>query len=82
MSGKKMEGNEEQRRKAARRARDRGHDPSAEGKTHGASKQREHLRNKEDHREKLEKIREGKQPVIAENTPEARPGYGPSSRTR
>jgi hypothetical protein len=82
MSGKKMEGNEEQRRKAARRARDRGHDPSDEGKTQGASKQREHLRNKEDHREKLEKIREGKQPVIAENTPEIRPGYGSSSRTR
>jgi hypothetical protein len=82
MSGKKMEGSEEQRRKAARRARVRGREPSAEGKTQGASKQREHLRNKEDHREKIETIREGKQPVIAENVPKIRPGYGSSSRNR
>jgi hypothetical protein len=82
MSGKKMEGDEEQRRKAARRARDRGREPSAEGKTQGASKQREHLRNKEDHREKIETIREGKQPIIAENVPDTRPGYGSSSRNR
>jgi hypothetical protein len=82
MSGKKMEGDEEQRRKAARRARERGRQPSAEGKTQGASKQREHLRNKEEHREKIETIREGKQPIIAENTPEPRPGYGQASRDR
>src|SRR5215211_3070903 len=63
MSGRQMEGNEEQRRKAARMARDRGREPSAEGKTQGASKQREHVRNKQDHREKIETIREGKQPV-------------------
>jgi len=82
MSGKKMEGNEEQRRKAARRARDRGHEPSAEGKTQGASKQRRHLRDKEGHREKIDTIREGKQPIIAENTPETRPGYGRSAGDR
>jgi hypothetical protein len=82
MSGKKMEGDEEQRRKAARRARERGRQPSAEGKTQGASKQREHLRNKEEHREKIETIREGKQPIISENTPEPRPGYGQASRDR
>ena len=80
MSGKKMEGNEDQRRKAARRARQRGREPSAEGMTQGASKQRQHLRDKEEHREKIEAIREGKQPVIAENVLETRPGYGPASR--
>lgn len=78
MSGKKMEGNEEQRRKAARRARDRGRDPSAEGATQGASKQRHHLPQDEDHREKIETIRKGKQPTISENIPESRPGYGSS----
>jgi hypothetical protein len=41
-----------------------------------------HVRNREDDREKIETIREGKQPVIAENVPETRPGYGLSSRNR
>lgn len=82
MSGKKMEGNEEQRRRAARKARERGRDPSAEGATQGASKQRRHLEQGEDHREKIETIRQGKQPIIAENTPETRPGYGRSPRGR
>jgi len=42
MSGKQMEGDNEQRRTRARRARERGHTPSEEGVTLGASKQREH----------------------------------------
>ena len=75
MSGKKMEGNEQQRRRAAREARKRGNDPSAESTTMGASKQRRHLPQDEDHREKIETIRKGKQPDISENVPDTRPGY-------
>lgn len=76
MGGKKMEGNEEQRRKKAREARERGNAPSEEHATTGASKQRHHEGDDAGHREKIEKIREGKQDVIRENTPEPRPGYG------
>lgn len=40
--GKKMEGNEELRRKKARQARERGHVPSESGGTLGSTKQRDH----------------------------------------
>jgi hypothetical protein len=76
MRGRKMEGDEQQRRKKGREARERGHAPSEEGATTGASKQRQHVGQREGHREKLDTIREGKQDVIRENTPEPRPGYG------
>lgn len=76
MAGKKMEGDEQQRRKKAREARERGNAPSEEGATTGGSKQRQHTGQREGHREKIEKIREGKQDVIQQNTPEPRPGYG------
>ena len=76
MSGKQMEGSEEQKRKNARESRKKGSTPSAEGVTSGASKQRHHKGRDEDHREKVESIRRGKQDVIRENTPEPRPGYG------
>jgi hypothetical protein len=45
MAGKKMEGNEEQRRAAAREAAAAGESPSARNETTGASKQRTHLRH-------------------------------------
>ncbi|MGC0208303.1 hypothetical protein [Streptomyces levis] len=45
MAGKKMEGNEEQRRAAAREASAAGESPSARNETTGASKQRTHLRH-------------------------------------
>ncbi|MGV9990164.1 hypothetical protein [Streptomyces sp. NPDC003374] len=45
MVGKKMEGNEEQRRAAAREAAADGENPSARNETTGASKQRTHLRH-------------------------------------
>lgn len=76
MGGKKMEGNAEQKRQKARDARERGNDPSEEGVTTGASKQRRQLGTDEEHVEKLDSIRRGKQDVIGENTPEPRPGYG------
>lgn len=76
MSGKQMEGDNKQRRKKAKEARDEGKAPSETGATTGASKQRKHLGEKADHREKVDTIRQGKQDVIRENTPEVRPGYG------
>ena len=76
MGGKQMEGNEEQRRKKAREAREEGKAPSETGATKGASKQRQDQGDDTGYREKIETIREGKQDVIQQNTPEPRPGYG------
>jgi hypothetical protein len=76
MAGKKMEGNEEQRRAKAREARREGEAPSARGATLGASKQPRHLPDDEDHAEKLRSIHEGKQPNPGQHVsrPEPRPG--------
>ena len=77
MGGKQMEGNEEQKRQAAREARKEGKKPSEAHATTGSSQQREHLDSSEDdHRERIENIRAGKPDVIRENTPEPKPGYG------
>lgn len=75
MSGKKMEGNDAQRRAKAREARADGSTPSAEHVTTGASKQ-PHTRPKQErhhHRERLEEIHKGKQ---QDASPEPKPGYG------
>jgi uncharacterized membrane protein YoaK (UPF0700 family) len=61
VSGKKMEGNEEQRRAAARQAREHGSDPSAAGVSTGASKQRHHLPRHDDHEQKIDAPLQGKQ---------------------
>lgn len=74
MSGKKMEGNEQQKRQAAREAREEGKSPSEMGATTGASKQRTEASGGMTHQQKLDLKREGKHDVIGENTPEARPG--------
>lgn len=76
MAGKKMEGNEQQRRRKARDARAAGQRPSEQGATQGASKQRKHLPREEPHAEKLQSIREGKQPDPGQHvtTPRPRPG--------
>jgi hypothetical protein len=75
MAGKKMEGNEDQRRRKAREAKRAGKLPSEEGATLGASKQPKHLPDDEDHVEKLQSIRQGKQPVLGHDvtTPQPRP---------
>jgi hypothetical protein len=67
MVRKKVEGNEEQRRAAARAARAAGERPSARNVTTGASKQRTHLpdRNSLDHDERMEPLTRGKQRVEA-----------------
>lgn len=77
MGGKQMEGSEEQKRKRAREARERGEKPSESHATTGSTQQREHLGNEEDdHAKRVENIRAGKPDVISENTPEPKPGYG------
>jgi hypothetical protein len=78
--GKQMEGDNRQRRNKARAARERGNLPSEEGVTTGGSQQRHSMHKDEDHADKLDAIRRGKQKVIRENTPEPRPGSRPSPR--
>jgi hypothetical protein len=73
MAGKKMEGNEEQRRRKAREAKRTGKLPSEYGATLGASKQRKHLPEHGDHVEKLAAIHEGKQPVAGQHVHHPRP---------
>jgi hypothetical protein len=68
---KQTEGNEQQRRRAARDARARGRSASEVAATTGASKQDHHVRRKQDHAAKLETLREGKQ---QERHPQPRPG--------
>ncbi|UED84977.1 hypothetical protein [Streptomyces profundus] len=67
MVRKKVEGNEEQRRAAARSAREAGESPSARNVTTGGSKQRTHVpdRNSWSHEERTEPLERGKQRVEA-----------------
>ncbi|HWV56175.1 MAG TPA: hypothetical protein VNZ57_01770 [Longimicrobiales bacterium] len=73
MPGREMEGDNRYRRVRARKARKTGKRASEIGATLGASKQRKHL-SEEPHAVKVRTIREGKQKVIRENSPEPRPG--------
>ena len=57
---RKMEGNDEQRRQAAREARAQGKAPSEVGATQGASKQRKSARQSDSHQEKMDMKSEGK----------------------
>jgi hypothetical protein len=61
MVRKKTEGNEEQRRSAARQAREAGISPSALQETTGASKQRSHQPAREPHDERQAFVHQGKQ---------------------
>jgi hypothetical protein len=61
MVGKKVEGNEDQRRAAAREARREGVAPSALKETTGASKQPGHHGRHDPHEEKVDSIHQGKQ---------------------
>ncbi|MBI4543642.1 MAG: hypothetical protein HY703_00415 [Gemmatimonadetes bacterium] len=74
MPGRQMEGDNRYRRRKAREAHKRGHLPSDEAVTLGASKQRHHMQQDDPHVQKLETIREGKQKVISKARPEPRPG--------
>jgi hypothetical protein len=74
--GKQMEGDNKERRKKAKEARERGNTASEENATMGASKQREKAGTDDEYPDTLEGIRDGKHKVIRENTPERKPGYG------
>jgi hypothetical protein len=74
MAGKQMEGDNKQRRAAAKKAREEGKRASEIGASTGSSKQRAEADTSMSHQEKLDLQREGKHDVIRENTPEARPG--------
>ncbi len=72
--GKQMEGDNRERRRKAKQAREEGKAPSEVGATLGASKQRTEAENNMTHQERIDLKREGKHDVIRENTPETRPG--------
>lgn len=57
---KQMEGNEEQRRAAARAAKEQGKKPSEVGATLGASKQPKKVEKNASHQERVETTHEGK----------------------
>ena len=67
-----MEGNEEQRRQAARDAREQGRQPSEMHATTGASKQRKEANSNASHQERLEQRHVGKQQPPPDDEP--RPG--------
>lgn len=76
MVRKQMEGDNRQRRAAAREAREEGVSPSEAGVTTGASKQNRHMKAKASHEEKIEAIRQGKQPSVQQGAPGTRPASG------
>lgn len=74
MARKQMEGDNRQRRAAAREAREHDKSASEVGATTGSSRQRTEADENASHQERLDLKREGKQKVISQNTPQARPG--------
>lgn len=72
--GKQMEGDNRERRKKAKEARDQGKSASEVGASQSASQQRTEADNNMSHQQKIDLQREGKHDVISENTPEAKPG--------
>jgi hypothetical protein len=71
--GKQMEGDNTERRKLAKEARDAGKKASEVGASQSASQQATKADKGMSHQQKLDLKREGKQNVLAANTPEARP---------
>lgn len=75
MGGKKMEGSEEQKRQAARDARDEGKSASEVGASTGGSQQRTEAGDDMSHQQRLDLKREGKPDKLEqEQVPAARPG--------
>lgn len=74
MGGKQMEGNEEQKRQAAREARAAGKSPSEVGATTGASQQRTEAGDGMTHQQRLDLKSEGKQDSTRKDRNDARPG--------
>ena len=72
---KQTEGDSQQRRAAAKDARDAGMSPSAAGVTTGASKQRDHVAGG-DHDDRTRGVRDGKLESVGRGAPGFRPGSG------
>ncbi|MEW6476033.1 MAG: hypothetical protein AB1679_27565 [Actinomycetota bacterium] len=72
---KQTEGDNRQRRKAAREARDEGRSPSEAGVTTGGSKQTRHVSSGASHDERVEHLGEGKLPSTRPE-PDLRPASG------
>lgn len=71
-----MEGDNRQRRKAARDARKAGDAPSEHGATTGASKQRTHLAGDGDQDERLATVQRGEAKQAGEDVPRPLRGKG------
>ena len=80
MVRKKVEGNEDQRRAAARQARREGKAPSALKETTGASKQRSHRPRHESHEEKAAAIHQGWHKDTETGTSQQAAGYEQDKR--
>jgi hypothetical protein len=74
--GKQMEGDNKQRRRAARKARESGAAPSEHGLTTGASKQRTHLAGDGDRRERLAAVQRGEAKQAGDDVPRPLRGKG------
>ena len=74
MAGKQMGGDNTERRKNAKAARDAGKMPSEIGATFGAPKQRTKASGDMTHQERLDLTKEGKRHGTGQHIPEARPG--------
>ena len=70
---RKPEGNEQQKRAAARAAKEEGKRPSEMGATTGASSQRKHKTGKASHAERFETRNEGKTGQAGEGEPKPKP---------
>lgn len=77
---RQMEGDNEERRRRARDARQRGESPSASGVTHGASKQRAESTEAASHQERMEAHGRGKRASGTSGKP--RPGNRDSDPKR
>ena len=76
--GKQMEGDNKQRRKAAREARAAGSSASEHGMTTGGSKQPSHVSGDEDHVEKLAETQKGEVKQGGDDVPRPLRGKGRS----
>jgi hypothetical protein len=74
MGGKQMEGDNRERRRKAKDARDHGRKPSEVRATLGASKQREEAAENDDHGERLDLKHAGKTPSVMRGKPNISPG--------
>jgi hypothetical protein len=74
MAGKQMSGDNAERRKHAKAARDAGKRPSEVGATFGADKQLTSARGDMTHQERIDLKKEAKRDGTGQQIPKARPG--------